>query len=206
MKKEIVNLKNTKISEIELNEKLTSDTIQTGSLYYKWLNENANIHPGNAFKKSRALVRGGGRKPYQQKHTGRARQGSIRAPHYKGGGRAWGNQYKNYKFNLPTALKRNALISIFNIKFKQNLITLIENFNIKTPSVNEFLELFKNLVDVQKEKIILIILEGDKNLSMAIRNLNAITLMSIKRMKIIPLLNKNKIFMTKDAVEYLNTL
>ncbi|MDD5066534.1 MAG: 50S ribosomal protein L4 [bacterium] len=205
MKQQILNFKKEKVSEITLNEDLSSPDVKLGSLYYKVMSENANIHQGTVFKKSRALVSGGGRKPYQQKHTGRARQGSIRAPHYKGGGRAFGNQRKNYKFQLPVEVKRNSRLALFNLKFKQDLVSIIEDFKTDSVKVKDFIKQFKNLINF-KEDNILIVLDVPGNLKKAVRNIPTVKLMSVKRIKVIDLLSDHKIFMTKSAAEYLNKL
>lgn len=205
MNKDILNLKGEKTGQITLSEPLSRSDVKLGSLYYRVISENSNIHQGTVFKKSRALVRGGGRKPYQQKHTGRARQGSIRAPHYKGGGRAFGNQRKNYKFRLPEGLRRHSLLVLFNQKFRQDYITLIEDFKLKTPKAREFGELFRKFIK-EPEKTVLVVLEPDENLKRAAANRADVEVFSVKRIRAVDLLHKKRVLMTKSAAEYLNAL
>lgn len=205
MKKEILGFKKEKTGEISLIKELTDKKNCNGSIYYKVLNENANIHIGTAFKKNRALVSGGGAKPWKQKHTGRARAGTRRSPIWVGGGVTFGNQRKNYKFRLPKNIKRVSMLSLFNIKFNQDLVTIIDNIKLNTPRIKEFSTLVKNLINLKKSSIF-VVNEIDDNLKKASRNINTIKIVSIKRLVLKDFLNKSRIFMTKDAVEYLNNL
>ena len=206
MKKDILGFNNEKIGEIDLKKDLIADDLKTGSLYYKIINENANIHLGNAFKKTRATVSGGGRKPYRQKGTGRARQGSIRAPHYRKGGNAFGGQRKVYKFKLPEKIKKNALIILFNIKFRQNLITIIDDIKLNTPRVKDIVNLLEKIVNLKKERINLIVLDKDDNLNNAVKNIKNVNLIPLKRIKLVSLLNSNKIFITQSAMKFINEI
>ncbi len=205
MKKEILGFKKEKIGEISLIKELTDKKNRSSNIYYKVLNENANIHIGTAFKKNRTLVSGGGAKPWKQKHTGRARAGTRRSPIWVGGGVTFGNQRKNYKFKLPKNIKRISMLSLFNIKFNQDLVTIIDNIKLNTPRIKEFSALVKNLINLEKSSI-LVVNEIDDNLKKASRNIDTIKIISIKRLVLKGFLNKNRIFMTKDAVEYLNNL
>ncbi|MBU1078334.1 MAG: 50S ribosomal protein L4 [Spirochaetes bacterium] len=205
MKKDILGFQKQKVGEVELVKALTDEGIQMGSIYYKLVNENANIHIGTAFKKNRALVSGGGKKPWKQKHMGRARSGSNTSPVWVGGGRTFGNQRKNYKFQLPSNLKKISVISLFNIKFRQDMITVIDNIKLDTPRVKEFKDLFKNLADL-KDRFIVVVLDKDDNLKKASGNIKNVGVYSIKRIIIRKFLNNNRIFITKDAIEYLNKL
>lgn len=205
MKKEVLGFNKQKIGEINLGKELTNDEIKQDCLYYKYTNENSNIHIGTAFKKSRALVRGGGVKPWKQKGTGRARAGSKRSPIFRGGGVIFGNQRKNYKFHLPWKIKYKGILTLFNIKFKQNRITIIDEIKLNSPRFKEFKNLFINFSKFN-EKIIIVVNDIDENLRKAVRNVENIQLVSIKRMVIRNLINDYKIFITREAVEYLNTL
>lgn len=205
MKKEILGFNKQKIGEINLGKNFTDSNLSHESIYYKVMNENANIHIGTAFKKNRTLVNGGGAKPWRQKGMGRARAGTKRSPIFKGGGVAFGNQRKKYKFKLPGNIKKVSLLSIFKIKFDQDLVTVIDNFILKTPRIKEFNDLVKNVINI-KEKSILVVADTDENMCKAIRNIENIKLVSVKRIVLRDFLNDHKIFVTKDAVEYLNNL
>lgn len=205
MKKNILGFNKQKIGEITLVKELVDEKISQGCLYYKYLNENSNMHIGTAFKKNRSLVAGGGAKPWRQKGTGRARAGTRSSCIFVHGGQAFGNQRKKYKFHLPRKIKKKGIIILFNIKFKQDLITIIDNIKLKTEKLKEFTDLVKNLIDL-KEKVILLVNRIDENLKKAVRNIENITLMSITRPVVRNFINNKKIFITRDAAEYLNTV
>ncbi len=205
MKKVVLGFNKEKVDEIELTKELSDGDVKFGIIYYKYINENSNVHIGTAFKKNRALVRGGGAKPWRQKHTGRARAGSRRSPIFVGGGVTFGNQRKNYKFHLPKKIKRNSIKSLFNMKIRQDMVTIIDNIKLDAPQVKEFKKLMKNLIDFEK-KVVLIVKEADDNLKKAVRNIDTIKLLSVKRLVIRDMINNKHIFISKDAMEYLNTI
>ena len=205
MKKEILGFNKEKTGEIDLVKELSDENTKSGSFYYKYANENSNSHIGTVFKKNRALVRGGGAKPWRQKHTGRARAGTRRSPIFVGGGVTFGNQRRNYKFRLPRKIKYHGIIALFNLKFKQDLITIISEIKLSDPRVKEFMKLVKNLIDFNKN-VILVVKDIDDNLKKATRNIKTIKLLSIKRLVIRDFINNNNIFISKDAVGYLNSL
>lgn len=204
MKKEILGFNKEKAGEIDLARELSDDNVKSGSIYYKYTNENFNMHIGTVFKKNRTLVRGGGAKPWRQKHTGRARAGSRRSPIFVGGGVTFGNQRRNYKFHLPRKIKYLSIVALFNMKFKQDLITIISDIKLNAPRVKEFMKLVKNLIDFNKN-VILVVKEIDDNLKKATRNIKTIKLLSVKRLVIRYFINNNNIFVSKDAIEYLNS-
>ena len=203
MKKEIIGFNKEKKGEITLVKELIDNDVNMGSIYYKFINENCNIHIGTAFRKNRSLVNGGGAKPWKQKGTGRARAGTRRSPVFVGGGVAFGNQRKNYKFKLPRKIKYTGVIALFNTKFKMNLISIVENIQLNSPKVSEFVKLVKNIINFNK-KIVLIVKDIDENLKKAVRNIKKLKLLSIKRIIIRDLINDKQIYITKDAIEYLN--
>jgi len=203
MNKDIIGFNNEKIGEIKLDPNLTKKDLPTGCLYYKFLNENANIHIGTAFKKNRSLVRGGGAKPWRQKHTGRARAGSRRSPVFVGGGVTFGGQIKNYKFVLPKKIKARALVVLFNLKFRNNKINVIDDIKLDSFKTKEFINLTKKLISLN-EKCILIVKNIDEKLLKSTRNLKHIRLIDVTRIPIRELVNNLPIFITKSAVEYLN--
>ncbi len=205
MKIKILGFNKEKAGEIELVKELVDDKINTGCLYYKYINENSNIHPGTAFKKNRALVSGGGAKPWRQKGTGRARAGTRRSCIFTGGGLSFGNQRKKYKFRLPRKIKVNGITTLFNLKFKQDLVIIINNIKLETPKCRDLKSLLKNLI-VPEEKVILVVKDAEENLCMAVRNIKNITFQPVKRLIVRNFINDRKIFMTKDAAEYLNLL
>lgn len=206
MKSDLLNLDGKVIGQVDLSDEIFNSKISSGSLYFKFNAEIANIHPGTVMKKNRALVSGSGRKLYRQKGTGRARVGSIRSPIRRGGGRAFGGQRKNYKIDIPEKIGRKALISLITAKFKNNAIKFIEDIKIETHKTNELVKKLENLINLKNEKGVLIVNDENVNLKKAASNLKTLKLLNVKRLAILPLIGSNKIFITKSALEYLNNL
>jgi len=207
MKVEILNLNGEVQDSIELNEKVFDAQKSLGSLYMKFNTEIANIHPGTVMKKNRGMVKGSGRKLYRQKHTGRARVGSIRSPIRRGGGRAFGGQVKNYKLDLPKKIKYKALFTLLSIKLKNNILKFIEDFKVETPKTKDLIKKLEKFVDFKNnEKATFIVYYDDENLKKAVKNIKFLKILNVKRLKLTNLINAKKIFITKSAVEYLNQL
>ncbi len=114
----------------------------------------ANRRQGTHATKGRSYVSGGGKKPFRQKGTGRARQGSIRAPHFVGGGRVFGPQPRDYSQKVNKKVKKLARRSALTYKAKDNKILVVENFNYDTPSTKKMIELLKNF-DLEDKKVLL---------------------------------------------------
>ncbi len=114
----------------------------------------ANRRQGTHATKGRSYVSGGGRKPFRQKGTGRARQGSIRAPHFVGGGRVFGPQPRDYSQKVNKKVKKLARRSALTYKAKDDKILVVENFNYDTPSTKKMIELLKNF-DLEGKKVLL---------------------------------------------------
>jgi len=202
---ELLNLDTMEKSSIELSEAVFKAPVREQVIYEKYVNENANIHLGTALKKNRGMVRGGGRKPWRQKGTGRARQGSIRAPHWVGGGRAFGGRRRVVKYQLPAGMKFKALISVLSAQF-DNMI-FVDTIELNQGKTKELINKLKKIVDFDKgEKALLIYGKEDKLLKQAGRSIVNIKLMNAKRPRIIDIAGAGKIIVTKDAVQYFNSL
>ncbi len=205
MTAELLNLDTMEKRSIELSEAIFKAPVSEQIIYEKYVNENANIHIGTALKKNRGMVRGGGRKPWRQKGTGRARQGSIRAPHWVGGGRAFGGRRRVVKYQLPAGMKFKALISALSSQL-DNMI-FVETIELNQGKTKEIINKLKNIVDFEKgEKALLIYEKEDKLLKQACRGIENLKLMNAKRPRIIDIAGAGKIIVTKDAVQYFNSL
>ena len=205
MRVELLNLDTMEKRSIELSEAIFKAPVSEQIIYEKYVNENANIHIGTALKKNRGMVKGSGRKPWRQKGTGRARQGSIRAPHWTGGGRAFGGRRRVVKYHLPASIKFKALISALSTQI-ENMI-FVDTIELNQGKTKEIINKLKKVVDFGKgEKALLIYEKEDKLLKQACRGIENIKLMNAKRPRIIDIAGAGKIIVTKDAVQYFNSL
>ncbi len=158
----------------------------------------ANQRVGNAQTKTRAEVRGGGRKPWRQKGTGRARIGSIRAPHWRGGGVTHGPQMRDYSLDFPKKMKKAALISALSSKFGEKNLLVLNKLDFKEAKTKEAAALVKNLA--LKGKFTLVTDKIEAKESRAVKNLKDARLLSVADLNTYEVLNNKKLLLTKEAV------
>ncbi len=163
----------------------------------------ANQRQGTHSVKTRTAVRGGGTKPFRQKGTGRARQGTIRAPHMVGGGRAHGPHPRDYTQRLPKKLGKLARRSVLSSKTKENKVMVVEDFNFDKPQTKRIVEIIKNL-QIDSSKVLFVTSELDKNLVLSARNLPYANVYKAPEFSVYDLLNAQYIIFQKSAVNVAN--
>ncbi len=159
----------------------------------------ANQHTGTASKKTRAEVRGGGRKPWRQKGTGRARSGSTRVPHWRGGGVTFAPKPRNMGKSLPKMIKRLALRSALSSKANADGIKVVENFELDKVSTKEMASLL-SAIGVGGERTLLVIREGSKELFLSARNIPYLSVTLARELTTYHLLRAETIVMTQSAL------
>jgi len=191
------------LEEIELNPALVHQVMRWQILnsYYPW-----------AHTKIRAEVRGGGRKPWPQKHTGRARHGSIRSPIWKGGGVTFGPRKEKVRaIKINKKMKRKAILMVLAQKIKNNFLKVLETLKpeeYKTKKMHEILTKFLEPRKTKKkyESALVVIPENDKNLIKAVRNLPYADAIEARNLNILSLLNHKYVFVEPKSIEViLNT-
>lgn len=190
------------IGKVEVDDSVFKADIKNDLIYELIKAANTNIRQGTHSVKRRAEVRGGGAKPYRQKGTGRARQGSIRSPQWKGGGSVFGPKPKEYRLDLPKKIKEKAIVSIFSLKANEGSIKIIEDFNIKDGKTKEIADIGKAL-DVGKG--VLIVDGEDKLTKRAIRNIPWFIYNNARRISSRDLFYSKTVVMTESAVNYIST-
>lgn len=165
-----------------------------------------NKRQGTAHTKTRSEVRGGGKKPWKQKGTGRARAGSIRSPLWKGGGVIFGPKRKNYNTKINKKEKQLALRTLIYNKFKKTFVTEDLAKNIKKPETKSTLKIIKKLgIDIEKQtKILIIVATKNPNFHLSLRNLPNIELITANQLNILALLKADKIIITVNALDKIN--
>lgn len=163
----------------------------------------SNKRQGTANTKTRSEVKGGGKKPWKQKGTGRARAGSIRSPLWKGGGVIFGPKRKHYNKKINKKEKQLALRTLIYNKFKHTLVTEDLAKNIKKPDTKSTLKIIKKLgIEIEKQtKILIIVATKNHNFHLSLRNLPNIELITANQLNILALLKANKIIITIDALD-----
>lgn len=159
--------------EISLNEKIFGAPVNARLLELVENAYAANLRRGTASTKTRGEVRGGGKKPWRQKGTGRARHGSIRSPIWRGGGVAFGPRPRDYYVSLSEGMRRQAMISALSLRAKEKNILFIEDTHLEVPKTKEFLKILKAL-PLEGKRTLCIVKEDDPVLNRATRNLSGI--------------------------------
>jgi large subunit ribosomal protein L4 len=158
----------------------------------------ANRRRGTASTKTRGEVSGGGRKPWRQKGTGRARQGSTRSPLWRGGGVALGPKPRDYAYNLPKKVRRAALCSALSMKTKEGLLKVIDRLDIPAPKTRQMVNF---LNDLGIERAVIILLADDNpNVQLAARNLPAVKVLRVEGVNIYDLLTHDYLICSREAL------
>ena len=144
-KVQVFNQTGKKTKEIDAPKEVFSYPVKEHLIYEAVVNYRSNQRRGTASTKTRAEVRGGGRKPWRQKGTGRARAGSNRSPIWRKGGVVFGPKYRDYTYNIPKKARRNALKSALSMKLEENKILVLESLEFKEPKTKEGIKLLQNL-------------------------------------------------------------
>ncbi|MDO4593976.1 MAG: 50S ribosomal protein L4 [Tissierellia bacterium] len=198
---EVLNIKGENVGEIELNEVLFDNDIAEQAVYEVVKCQLANKRQGTQSAKTRSEVRGGGRKPYRQKGTGRARQGSIRAPHYRGGGVVFAPKPRNYGYSLPKKLRRKALYSVLTSKLQEGEIIVLDELKFDEFSTKKANEVLTN-IKVDK-KAYVVTAENDPKVYRSFRNIKNANVSSASLINVYDLLRFGTLVLTKEAVKKL---
>ncbi|KXG74782.1 50S ribosomal protein L4 [Thermotalea metallivorans] len=194
----LLNVSGQQVGEIELSDSVFGVEINQNVLHEAVKNYLANQRQGTQSAKTRAEVRGGGRKPWRQKGTGRARQGSIRAPQWVGGGVVFAPKPRDYRYTLPKKVKRLAMKSALSSKVQTENIIVLDELNLDVPKTKDMVNILKNL-NVEK-KALIVMDEKNDNIIRSARNIPGVTTTLVTTLNVYDILNHDKFIITKDAV------
>ena len=196
----LLNLKGEKVKDINLNEKVFGIEPNKNVLYDAIILARASLRQGTHKTKNRSEVRGGGRKPWRQKGTGRARQGSIRAVQWVGGGRYGTPVPRDYSKKQNRKERIIAIKSALAEKVNEKAVIALDKLVLKTPKTKEMKEILKNL-KVDDKKVLLIVKEFDENTILAARNLQNIVLISADEVNVLDVVSTDYVVATEDALK-----
>ena len=200
MKKvELLNLKGEKVKDINLNENVFGITPNKNVLYDAIILARASLRQGTHSTKNRSEVSGGGRKPWRQKGTGRARQGSIRAVQWVGGGRYGTPVPRDYSKKQNRKERRLAIKSALAEKAEEKAIIVLENLKLATPKTKDMKALLETL-KIADKKILLVVKEFDDNMILASRNLQNVVLISADEINVLDVVGTDVVVFTQDAL------
>lgn len=186
------------VGDIELNEAIFGIEVNEHVVYEVVKNHLANRRQGTQSAKTRAEVRGGGRKPWRQKGTGRARQGSIRAPQWKGGGVVFAPKPRSYRYSVPKKVRRLAMRSVLTSKVLEGELRVLNALTIDAFSTKKAKEILKNLN--LETKTIIVLSEGNEKIVKSFANLPKVETVVVDYMNVYDLLKFDNLVIVKDAL------
>jgi large subunit ribosomal protein L4 len=189
----------SQVGEIELNDSVFGIEPNTHVMFEAVVMQRASLRQGTHKTKIRSEVAGGGRKPWKQKGTGRARQGSIRSPQWRGGGTVFGPVPRSYSYKLPKKVRRLAIKSALSSKVQSENILVLESLAFDAPKTKEFKTVLSGLSVNTKALIVTAGLE--ENVALSARNIPGVTVVTADGINVLDVLNHDKLIMTKAAVE-----
>lgn len=198
---DVYDIEGKKVNDVELNEDIFGIIPNEELVHSVIVNYLANQRQGTQSTKTRAEVRGGGKKPWRQKETGRARQGSIRAPHWVGGGIALGPKPRSYSYKLNKKEKRLAIKSCLSSKVIENELTVVDKIELKEIKTKEVAKMLNNLKLAGKTLILLP--EKNEVIQKSARNIEGVKTLSVNTINAYDLVNYNNLVITLDTVKKL---
>ena len=195
----VLNIKGEKVKDINLNENVWGIEPNDAVLYDAIVLAQNNQRQGTSSTKTRSEVSGGGRKPRRQKGTGRARQGSTRAPHWPGGGVVFGPHPRSYSKKMNKKERRLALLSALSYKFINSELVVIDDLKFETNKYKESANMFKALN--ASKNILVVTDELDENVILSTRNNDEVILLQDNEINVLDLVSADKLIITEKAVK-----
>lgn len=195
----VLNIKGEHVGNIDLSEQLFGIDINEHVVYEVVKNQLANKRQGTQSAKTRAEVSGGGKKPWRQKGTGRARQGSIRSPQWRGGGVVFAPKPRDYSYVLPKKVRRLALKSVLTSKVVEEEIIVLNELNLNEFSTKTAKEILKN---IKADKTAMVVVaEADEHVYRSFRNIPGVQVAVVNNINVYDLLKHNSLVITEAAVK-----
>ena len=191
----LFNKEGQQVGDIQLNEQVFGVEVNKYALHQVVVAQLANKRQGTQSAKTRSEVRGGGIKPWRQKGTGRARQGSIRAPQWIKGGVVFAPKPRDYRMSIPKSMRKVAMTSALTSKVADMVV--LEDLNFEAPKTKEAV---KMLNDFEAKKTLIITAEVNENVYKSARNIEGVTVMPVNNINVYDLLNCKTLMITKEAV------
>ena len=195
----VYNMEGKEVGTIELNDSVFGVEVNEHLVHMAVVQQLANKRQGTQKAKTRSEVSGGGRKPWRQKGTGHARQGSIRAPQWKGGGVVFAPVPRDYSFKLNKKEKRAALKSVLTDKVQNGNLVVVDEFKFEEIKTKNFVAMLNNLN--VNTKALVVVGENDTNAALSARNIPTVKTSRTNTINVYDIINANKLVVTKDVVK-----
>ena len=194
----VVDMSGKELREIEISEVLFASDVNETAVHQAVVNHLANRRQGTQSTKTRSEVRGGGRKPWRQKGTGSARQGSTRSPQWKGGGVVFAPKPRDYSYKLPKSLKKVALSSALTSKFNDGKMIVVDNISFDAPKTSKMIEFFDKL---GAKKPLVVTESVDKNVYLSARNIEKAAVTYADLINVYELLKHDNLVISESALK-----
>jgi large subunit ribosomal protein L4 len=202
---EIRDKNNNIVGKLNLKDDVFDVGVKQGVVHKAIVNILANQRQGTHATKTKGLISGGGKKPWKQKHTGRARAGSIRSPLWRGGGTVFGPQPRDYSFKLPKKVKRLALMSAFHEKLSSGEVMIIDTLSVEKPKTKEMISILKGL-GLNNKSVLIILPEKDDAITLSARNIPGVAVTRAMDLNTYDILAYNMLLMTKEGASRLEEI
>jgi large subunit ribosomal protein L4 len=195
---DVFDIEKKKVSQVDLNDAVFGAEVNEAIIYDVVKMQLASRRSGTASTKTRSDVRGGGKKPWRQKGTGRARAGTTRSPIWRGGGIVFGPHPRDYSYSIPKKVRKKAIISALSMKFKENKMLVLKDFPMEKISTR----VFKNVVDLFSLKKVLFVLdENNEVLLKSSRNMKNVKMIRSEGINVYDILNHEHLILLEPSVK-----
>lgn len=195
----LYNVSGQQVGDIDLNDSIFGIEVNEHVLYEVVKNQLANKRQGTQSAKTRSEVRGGGRKPWRQKGTGRARHGSIRSPIWTGGGVTFAPKPRDYSYKLPKKVKRLGMQSALSAKVLDNNVIVLDELKLEQPKTKDMVSILKNIKSGKKALIVMA--DKDENILKSANNIPGVETALVNTLNVYDILNHDSFIITKEAVK-----
>jgi large subunit ribosomal protein L4 len=198
MQIDVVDINGQKVGQIDLSDEVFATKVKETLLWEAVKAQQAAKRAGTHATKTRKFVRGGGRKPYRQKGTGNARQGSTRSPNFVGGGTVFGPHPRSYEYTLPRKVKKAALASALSLRAQEKKLVVVDKFSLAAPKSKQMAGVLKAL---GFDSALVVDAKGNQNLVKSIRNLAGHACLPPEGLNVYDILNHGGLVIAKDAIK-----
>lgn len=196
---DVLKVDGSKSGSVELSDSVFAIEPNNSVLFEAINLQRASLRQGTHAVKNRSAVRGGGRKPWRQKGTGRARQGTIRAPQWRGGGIVFGPTPRSYAYKMPKKMRRLALRSALSFKVKENNFIIVDNFGFEAPKTKEFKNVLTTLE--QPKKVLVVTDSEDVNVELSARNIPGVQVSTAQGLNVLDITSADSVIITESAAK-----
>jgi large subunit ribosomal protein L4 len=198
--REIRDINNKVKGSVNLPEEIFGLPGRKDILHASVVNYLANQRQGTHATKSKGMVSGGGKKPWKQKHTGRARAGSNRSPIWRGGGTIFGPQPRDYSYRLPKNMKRRAVGEAFAAKASEGAMTILDAIAVEKPKTKEMVTILRNL-GLEGKSVLIVLADRDENIVLSSRNIPGVKVARVADLNPYDILKHETLLITKGALD-----